>query len=108
MSYQVTMTDVEARPTAVVPATTTWQEFPTLWRELGDEVWTCLHAGGISRGCRVIMLYWDDVPHVEVGVELLVSCALTGRVRASALVAGQVPVIVLWGAYSSRGVRHQD
>jgi len=55
MSYQVTMTDVEARPTAVVPATTTWQEFPTLWRELSDEVWACLHAGGISRGCRVIM-----------------------------------------------------
>ena len=67
MSYQVTMTDVEARPTAVVPATTTWQEFPTLWRELSDEVWACLHAGGIYRGCRVIMLYWDDVPHVEVG-----------------------------------------
>ncbi len=51
MSYQATMTDVEARPTAVVPATTTWQEFPTLWRELSDEVWACLHAGGISRGC---------------------------------------------------------
>jgi hypothetical protein len=31
MSYQVTATDVVARPTAVVAATTTWQEFPTLW-----------------------------------------------------------------------------
>ena len=28
MSYQVTVTNVLARPTAVVPATTTWQEFP--------------------------------------------------------------------------------
>jgi hypothetical protein len=100
MSYQVTMMDVEARPTAVVPATTTWQEFPTLWRELMDEVWTCLHAGGISRGCRVIMLYWDDVPHVEVGVELLVPCLLTGRVRASALPAGQVAMTMHWGPYS--------
>src|SRR6266702_5496280 len=97
MSYQVTMTDVEARLTAVVPATTTWQEFPTLWRALSDEVWACLHAGGISRGCRVIMLYWDDVPHVEVGVELLVPCPLTGRVRASALPAGQVAMTVHWG-----------
>jgi hypothetical protein len=84
LSYQVTMTDVEARPTAVVPATTTWQEFPTLWRELSDEVWACLHAGGISRGCRVIMLYWDDVPRVE----LLVPCPLTGRVIASAWAGG--------------------
>ncbi len=69
MSYQVTMKAVETRPTAVVEAMTTWQEFPTLWRELSDEVWACLHAGGITRGCRNIMLYWDDVPHVEVGVE---------------------------------------
>src|SRR5205085_2753913 len=84
MSHQVTVTNVVARPTAVVPATTTWQEFPTLWRELLDEVWGCLHAGGIDRGCRNIMLYWDDVPHVEVGVELLVPCPLTGRVVASA------------------------
>jgi len=107
MSYQVTMTAVEARPTAVVPATTTWQEFPTLWRELSDEVWACLHAGGIYRGCRVIMLYWDDVPHVEVGVELLVPCPLTGRVRASALPAGQVAMTVHWGPYSRLGEAHQ-
>src|SRR5260370_19531192 len=88
MSYQVTVTNVVARPTAVVPATTTWQEFPALWRELMDEVWACLHAGGINRGCRNIMLYWDDVPHVEVGVELLVSCPLTGRVGTSPPPAG--------------------
>ena len=57
MSYQVTVTNVVARPTAVVTATTTWQEFPALWRELMDEVWACLHAGGINRGCRNIMLF---------------------------------------------------
>src|SRR5438876_11679944 len=84
MSFQVTMTDVGARPTAVVPATTTWQEFPTLWRELSDEVWACLHAGGISRGWRVIMLYLDDVPHVDVGVELVIPCPFIGRLSALA------------------------
>ncbi|HLY32450.1 MAG TPA: GyrI-like domain-containing protein [Ktedonobacterales bacterium] len=103
MSYQVTVKEVEARPTAVVPATTTWQEFPTLWRTLSDEVWACLHASGISRGCRNIMLYWDDVPHVEVGVELLVPCPLTGRVIASALPAGQVAMTTHWGLYSELG-----
>ncbi len=30
------MTNVVARPTAVVKAQTTWQEFPALWRELMD------------------------------------------------------------------------
>src|SRR5207302_1068177 len=67
MSYQVTTTDVAARPTAVVPATTTWQEFPALWKELLDEVWACLRAGGIHGGCRNVMLYRDDVPLVEEG-----------------------------------------
>jgi hypothetical protein len=31
MSYDVTVTDVPARPTAVVAATTSWREFPALW-----------------------------------------------------------------------------
>ena len=68
MSYQVTVTDAGARPTAVVAAATTWPEFPGLWKELLDQVWACLRAGGIHSGCRNIMLYLDDVPHVEVGV----------------------------------------
>ena len=107
MTYQVTLMEVEARPTAVIPATTTWQEFPTLWRELSSEVWVCLRAGGIDRGCRNIMLYWDDTPHVEVGVELLVPCALTGQVVASTLPAGQVAMTVHWGPYSGLGAAHR-
>src|SRR6059058_3119917 len=107
MSYQVTVTNVLARPTAVVPATTTWQKFPALWRELMDEVWACLRAGGINRGCRNIMLYWDDVPHAEVGVELLVPCPLSGRVIASTLPAGEVAMTTHWGAYSRLGEAHR-
>ena len=45
--------------------------------------------------------------HVEVGVELLVPCPLTGRVRASALPAGQVAMTVHWGLYSKLGEAHQ-
>jgi effector-binding domain-containing protein len=107
MNYQVTVTSVEARPTAVVPATTTWQEFPTLWPKLSNVVWACLRAGGITRVCRNIMLYLDDVPRVEVGVELLVPCPLTGRVIASALPAGQVAMAVHWGSYARLGDAHQ-
>lgn len=60
----------ESRPTAVVAATTTWQDFPALWGRLLGEVWDCLHAGGIHRGCRNVMLYLDSVPNVQVGVLL--------------------------------------
>jgi effector-binding domain-containing protein len=107
MSYQVVATDVAARPTAVVAATTTWQVFPTLWPVLLDEVWACLRAGGITRGCRNVMLYRDDVPHVEVGVELLQPCPLTGRVVASSLPAGRVAMSTHHGSYAGLGAAHQ-
>jgi effector-binding domain-containing protein len=107
MRYQVTAAEVIARPTAVVSATTTWQQFPTLWRSLLDEVWDCLHASGIFSGCRNIMLYWNDLPHVEVGVELTVPCSLTGRVTASALPAGQVAMTTHYGSYMELGEAHQ-
>lgn len=107
MSYQVTVTDTGARPTAVVAAATTWPEFPALWQQLLDEVWGCLRAGGITRGCRNIMLYLDDVPHVEVGVLLSQSCPLTGQVVASALPAGRAAMTVHRGPYSGLGAAHQ-
>ena len=107
MSHQVTVMEVAARPTAVVAATTTWQEFPALWKELLDEVWTCLRAGGIHRGCRNVMLYRDDVPHVEVGVELNQPCPLTGRVVTSSLPAGQAAMTVHRGPYAGLASAHQ-
>jgi hypothetical protein len=107
MTYRVIVTDVLARPTAVVAATTTWQEFPVLWTELLDEVWMCLRAGGISGGCRNVMLYRDDVPHVEVGVELLQPCPLTGRVVGSSLPAGQVAMTTHRGTYAGLGSAHR-
>jgi effector-binding domain-containing protein len=107
MPHQVTVSEVAARPTAVVVATTTWREFPALWKELLDEVWSCLRAGGIDRGCRNVVLYLDDVPHVEVGVELRIACPLTGRVIASSLPAGTVAMAVHRGAFAGLASAHR-
>jgi effector-binding domain-containing protein len=106
MVDEVTVVAVAARPTAVVPATTTWPEFPALWRQLLDEVWDCLRAGGITRGCRNIMLYHDDVPNVEVGVMLDRPCPLTGRVVASTLPAGTAAMTVHRGPFTGLGAAH--
>ena len=62
---------------------------------------------GISRGCRNVMLYRDDVPNVEVGVALDQPCPLTGRVTTSALPAGQVAMTVHRGSYAALGAAHQ-
>lgn len=102
----VELSTVEPRPTAVVVATTTWREFPTVWKGMLDEVWACLNAEGITRGCRNVMLYKDNVPHVEVGVELTRSCQLTGRVVASTLPAGQVAKTVHRGGYDGLRAAH--
>jgi effector-binding domain-containing protein len=106
MGYEVSRTTVAARPTAVVAAATTWPEFRTLWGQLLGEVWACLRAGGIDRGCRNVMLYLDDVPHVEVGVLLDRSCPLTGRVTASALPAGTAATTVHHGSFGDVGAAH--
>jgi effector-binding domain-containing protein len=104
--HPVTLTGVLARPTAVVAAATSWPEFPSLWKTLLDEVWACLRAAGIDRGCRNIMRYLDDQPNVEVGVELLQPCPLTGRVIASELPAGRVAMTTHWGSYAELGAAH--
>lgn len=95
-----------SRPTAVVAATTSWQEFPALWGRLSAEVWDCLRAGGVQRGCRNVMLYLDDVPNVEVGVLLDQPCPLSGRVVASALPAGITAMTVHHGAFGEVGAAH--
>jgi hypothetical protein len=51
VDYQVGLTQAGSRPTAVIVASTTWQDFPALRVRLLGEVWDCLRAGGISRGC---------------------------------------------------------
>ena len=107
MGHQVTIVDLVARPTAVIAARTTWPEFPRLWKSLLDQVWACLRAGGIDHGCPNVMLYLDDVPHVEVGVELRQPCPLTPPVVASELPAGRAAATVHRGPYSGMGAAHQ-
>jgi effector-binding domain-containing protein len=106
VDYEVSITEVGSRQTAVVAATTTWRDFPALWGQLLGEVWECLHAGGIYRGCRNIMLYLDSVPNVEVGVLLDQPCPLTGRVVASALPAGTAATTVHRGPFGAVGAAH--
>jgi effector-binding domain-containing protein len=106
MDHEVRLVEAEARPTAVVAAATTWAEFPSVWGVLSGEVWGCLRAGGITRGCRNVMLYLDDVPHVEVGVLLDQPCPLTGRVVRSALPAGTAAMAIHRGPFGEVGPAH--
>ena len=96
-----------ARPTLVVPATTTWPEFRGLWKPMLDEVWACLNAAGVHGGCPNVMLYLDDRPSVEIGVLRAEPVPLAGRVVVSALPAGPVATTVHRGPYSELGAAHE-
>jgi len=106
MGYEVALREVEASPTAVVARATTWEEFPTLWRVLLDEVYAFVRAGGVSQTGHNVMLYADDVPNVEIGVQVAGPFEGSGRVKASELPAGRVATTVHRGSYDGLGAAH--
>jgi hypothetical protein len=101
----VRLARVAARPTLVVAAATTWAEFPQLWRRLLDDVYATL--GPDRAGRRNVMLYRDDVPHVEVGVLGTGPPAAGGPVMASTLPGGRVATAVHRGGYGLLGTTHR-
>jgi effector-binding domain-containing protein len=98
---------VEARPTAMVAEATTWEAFPALWRSLLDEVWRAARGHpGIAPG-RNIMLYRDDEPNVEVGVEAAGPFEPIGRVVPSTLPSGRAVTATHRGRYEDMGRAHR-
>jgi effector-binding domain-containing protein len=109
VSVEVTVKDVEPTPTAVVMASTTWVEFPKAWGPMLGEVWSFLRGGtaqGIYKQGHNIMLYKDDVPNVEVGVQVSGSFDPVGRVVPSTLPGGLVATATHTGPMPEIGDTH--
>ena len=93
----VSQVTVHGQPTAVITEATSWEAYPEVWPRLLDEVVRAQADAG-DRAGRNVMLYKDDVPHVEVGVEVAV-VVLLGRVIASTLPAGRVAMATHRGSW---------
>ncbi len=104
MDHVVTTVTATAMPTAVVREATTWEAFPTLWRQLLDEVWAFVRGPASVAAGRNVMLYTDDTQNVEVGVEVSEAFAPSGRVVASALPAGRAARTVERGPPTPEGL----
>jgi effector-binding domain-containing protein len=104
--YPVSVKTAVAQPTAVVAATTTWAEYPTLWPTLLDEVYAFVRGGGATQDGHNVMLYLDDLPNVEVGVQVTGPFEPAGRVIPSALPAGRVASTVHRGPYEALEEAH--
>ena len=110
MSADVTVQTVEPTPTAVVAAATTWAEFPSLWGPMLGEVWGFLRGGasaGLYKRGHNIMLYKDDVPNVEVGVQVNGSFEPVGHVVPSALPGGLAATATHAGPIDKIGDTHR-
>ena len=104
MEHAVSIVATSAAPTAVIREATTWERFPRCGASSSDEVWTYVRGAGVQAG-RNVMLYLDDVPNVEVGVELEGTFAApSGRVVASTLPEGRAATTVARGAPSREGL----
>jgi effector-binding domain-containing protein len=109
VTVEVTVKTVEPTPTAVVVASTTWAEFPKVWPPMLDEVWRFLRAAapeGLYQQGHNIMLYKDDIPNVEVGVQVSGSFDPVGRVVASTLPGGPVVTATHTGPVADIGRTH--
>lgn len=110
MTVEVTVKTVGPTPTAVVMAETTWAGFPTMWGPMLDKVWSFLRGGapeGLYKQGHNIMLYKDDVPNVEVGVQVSGSFDPAGQVVASTLPGGLVATATHTGPVAEIGDTHQ-
>jgi hypothetical protein len=102
------ITTVAPRATAVVAATTTWQEFPGVWPRLLDEVYAAVRPQAPPRRWENVMLYRDDPPSVEVGVvDPEPDFRSAGRVVVSELPGGTVATTVHHGDYALLGRTHE-
>lgn len=106
MAKQVVTVTAASRPTAVIAATTTWPEYPQLWRKLLDQVHANVRWGGAGRAGRNVMLYHDAVPNIEIGVELDQPAEIAAPVVRSTLPAGEVAMTVHYGPYELLGDTH--
>ena len=109
MTDQVAAKTVEPTPTAVVAAATTWAEFPNKWLPMLNEVWSFLRGDapdGLYKHGHNIMLYKDDVPNVEVGVQVNGQFAPAGQVVPSALPGGLVATATHSGPIAKIGDTH--
>jgi effector-binding domain-containing protein len=110
MAVGVTVRTVEPTPTAVVAAATTWAEFPKIWQAMLNEVWGFLRAdapAGLYQDGHNVMLYKDDAPHVEVGVQVSGPFDPAGDVVASTLPGGLVATAIHTGPMAEIGDTHQ-
>src|SRR5438132_9588318 len=94
--YELRLEEVGPRPLAVARGAALRANLgPTIIRLL-DQVWPVLREQGVRTGHNVVM-YLDDLSHLEAGVEIFGEFNPTAEVSSSATPAGLAATAVHWG-----------
>jgi effector-binding domain-containing protein len=98
--YALRVEEVSARPIASARGAATRANLGPTIIGLLDKVWPVLRAQGIRTGHNVVM-YLDDLAHIEAGVEIFGDFSPTVEVHASATPDGLAATAVHWGDYGA-------
>jgi effector-binding domain-containing protein len=109
MTEDVKVVTVPEYYTAVVARATTWQEFPTLWKPLLDQVWAFLAGNDLRTDGHNIMLYRESgtALHVEVGVQVVRAFEPSGAIVSSKLPRGRAAMALHRGPYEGLERAHK-
>jgi hypothetical protein len=101
-------------PTVVVAGATTWEEFPSRWGPMLDQVYAAVRPAAPGRPIvgegrwQNVMLYKDDVPNIEVGVLASGPFSPTGNVISSVLPGGAAATTTHRGPYVELDAAHRS
>ncbi len=98
--FEIRLEEVVPRPLAVARGAAVRANLgPTIIRLL-DQVWPVLREQGVRTGHNVVM-YLDDLAHLEAGVEISGDFSPTAEVHTSATPHGLAATAVHWGDYAA-------
>ena len=98
--FEIRLEEVVPRPLAVARGAAVRANLgPTIIRLL-DLVWPVLREQGVRTGHNVVM-YLDDLAHLEAGVEISGDFSPTAEVHTSATPHGLAATAVHWGDYAA-------
>jgi effector-binding domain-containing protein len=98
--YELRLAEVAPRPLAAVRGAAVRANLGPTILKLLDQVWPVLRAQGVRTGHNVVM-YLDDLAHLEAGVEIFGDFSPTAEVHLSATPSGLAATAVHWGDYGA-------
>ncbi|MDQ6713474.1 MAG: GyrI-like domain-containing protein [Candidatus Dormibacteraeota bacterium] len=107
--HDVEIVTVAGCPTAVSRGVAkSWEEFASRWKPMLDGVWAFLGQNDLRTDGHNIMVYRNDVPHLEfeVGVQVAQTFEPAGAVVPSSLPRGRAAQTIHRGNYAGLGEAH--